>query len=200
MKRTAANYKSIQLFKNPFLEKFTHVHPLTPLVFWSPVVVYLLWQVFTIYPVAFLPAVGWAIAGILVWTLCEYFLHRYVFHFQGHGMMLNRFHFLIHGFHHLDASDPTRLVMTPIVSVVLGAGFYFFFGLFLEAGPLHVFFAFFLVGYLCYDYIHYYVHFFTPKGRIGKILKQNHMKHHFAEKDVYWGVSSPLWDYIFRSL
>ena len=68
-------------------------------------------------------------------------------------------------------------------------------------GPVWVeaFFGFFVVGYLAYDYIHYYVHHFIPKNRVGRYLKQNHMIHHFAADHARWGVSSPLWDFVFRT-
>jgi sterol desaturase/sphingolipid hydroxylase (fatty acid hydroxylase superfamily) len=59
------------------------------------------------------------------------------------------------------------------------------------------FFGFFLVGYLCYDYTHYYVHHFIPRTRWGKMIKAAHMNHHYVSPDARFGVSSPLWDYIF---
>jgi sterol desaturase/sphingolipid hydroxylase (fatty acid hydroxylase superfamily) len=56
------------------------------------------------------------------------------------------------------------------------------------------------VGYLCYDYIHFATHHFRPRTRVGKFLKQHHMLHHFAEHGSRWGVSSPMWDYVFGTL
>jgi sterol desaturase/sphingolipid hydroxylase (fatty acid hydroxylase superfamily) len=58
------------------------------------------------------------------------------------------------------------------------------------------FLAFFLMGYLAYDYTHLYVHFAQPKRGWGKFIKQYHMVHHYAEHDAKWGVSTPLWDLI----
>ena len=37
-------HQSIRLFENDFLERLTHVHPIVPLLFWAPVVVWLLWR------------------------------------------------------------------------------------------------------------------------------------------------------------
>ena len=78
-----------------------------------------------------------------------------------------------------------------------------FFGLFWlifgtpTAYPL---FAGFLAGYLIYDYTHYYLHHFVPKSARGKQLREQHMRHHFQDHRFGYGVSSPLWDAVFRTL
>ena len=59
------------------------------------------------------------------------------------------------------------------------------------------FFAFFLLGYLIYDYIHYSTHHFKTKSTWFKALKQHHMNHHFVNPELFFGVSSPLWDQFF---
>lgn len=190
-------YKSIRVFKSPFLEKFTHVHPLTPLVVWSPIVGWLIWRTFSLYELNLYSVGAIGLTGVLSWTLLEYILHRFLFHFKAESTAGQWLHFLIHGLHHQDPLDPTRLVMPPIVSVVLAILFFSLFKMVL--GPIWVepFFAFFLVGYLCYDYIHFYVHHFVPTTRLGKFLKQSHMIHHYVDPEARWGVSSPLWDYVF---
>jgi len=139
-------------------------------------------------------------AGFFLWTLVEYLLHRFVFHYESEGQLGQRIHFLIHGLHHNDPIDPTRLVMPPVASLILAVIFYSAFQCVL--GPVFVepFFAFFLIGYLCYDYIHFAVHHFTPRTRLGKFLKQSHMQHHYVNPNIHLGVSSPLWDYVFGTM
>lgn len=190
-------YASIRIFKNPFLERLTHVHPITPLVMWTPFISFLLWRTVAIHSIQLSSLPGMALLGIGVWTLSEYVLHRYLFHFQARGSLGKRLVFLIHGLHHDDPMDPTRLVMPPVPAVFFASLLYAFFRLFF--GPIWVepFFAFFLVGYLCYDYTHFAVHHFTPKTRFGKLVKQHHMIHHYVNPSLCWGVSSPLWDYVF---
>jgi sterol desaturase/sphingolipid hydroxylase (fatty acid hydroxylase superfamily) len=53
------------------------------------------------------------------------------------------------------------------------------------------------VGYLAYDMIHYYVHHFAPKNRVAKFLRAYHLAHHFKNHERGFGVSSPVWDYVF---
>lgn len=190
-------YKSIRIFKNPLLERLTHVHPLTPLVMWAPVIGVLIWRSLTLHQISGLSLLLMAFLGMLTWTLSEYFLHRYVFHFTPKTPFQKQLVFLIHGLHHDDPVDPTRLVMPPVPALFFAS---ILFGLFrLLLGPIWVeaFFAFFLVGYLCYDYTHFAVHHFTPRTRFGKMVKQHHMIHHFVAPDLCWGVSSPLWDSVF---
>jgi sterol desaturase/sphingolipid hydroxylase (fatty acid hydroxylase superfamily) len=197
---TRKDYESIRIFENPILERFTHVHPLTPLVFWGPVMVALLYRAMAVHEFGVGAVVALFAAGLFVWTLVEYLLHRFVFHFLPEGRFQERIQFLIHGLHHADPVDPTRLVMPPAASIILAVILFSTFRALLGAAPVEPFFAGFLLGYLCYDYIHFCVHFYQPRTRVGRALKQNHMIHHFVSHNSRWGVSSPLWDYVFGTL
>jgi len=193
-------HKSIQVFENPILERLTHVHPLTPMVIWFPVFCWLMWQTFVVLQLSpFLVGIL-GVSGFLTWTLTEYFLHRFVFHFEGDTPLAQRFHFLIHGLHHSDPIDPTRLVMPPFASLAIGLILYSFFRWILGAVWVVPFFAFFVIGYLCYDYIHFYTHHFVPTTKVGKFLKNSHMQHHYVNPNTRMGVSSPFWDYVFGTL
>ena len=192
-------YPSIRLFKSDFMEYFSHVHPITPLLLWSPIIAYFFYRAFA----GTLPAwvIGsWAALGLFAWTLAEYLLHRFIFHLPAQSVAGERFIYILHGLHHADAVDPTRLVLPPFPAVCFSVVLYAIFYALLGAVHVAPFFGGFLVGYLCYDYIHYSVHHFTPRTKIGKMLKQSHMTHHFVSPNARWGVSSPLWDYVFGTL
>ena len=107
---------------------------------------------------------------------------------------------MIHGVHHDHPNDPLRLVMPPAASIplavlVVGA-------LFLTFGSLHApaVVAGFLGGYLIYDEIHYALHHHTPKSRLGKKLRELHMRHHFQDDERGFGISAPYWDVVFRTV
>jgi len=196
----AKPYNSLRVFKSDFLERFSHVHPITPLIVWAPFSAWLFWRSTSIHHIS-AQAIGiLAVIGFFSWTLAEYLLHRYVFHFNAQGPTQERIRFLIHGLHHDDPQDPTRLVMPPVAAAVLCVVLYSFFRALM--GPVYVepYFAGFVIGYLCYDYIHFAVHHFRPRTRVGKMLKHHHMQHHYVAHEARWGVSSPLWDYVFQSL
>ena len=57
-----------------------------------------------------------------------------------------------------------------------------------------------VAGYLVYDYTHYHVHHHRPKTNFGRRLREHHMRHHFQDHRFGYGVSSPLWDAIFRTM
>ena len=57
-----------------------------------------------------------------------------------------------------------------------------------------------IAGYLGYDYMHYHLHHHTPTTKLGKQLREQHMRHHFQDHRYGFGVSSPLWDLIFHTL
>jgi sterol desaturase/sphingolipid hydroxylase (fatty acid hydroxylase superfamily) len=54
-------------------------------------------------------------------------------------------------------------------------------------------------GFLYYEAVHYRVHLTTaPSGFIAR-QRRRHFYHHFTNKEKCFGVTSPLWDYVFRT-
>jgi sterol desaturase/sphingolipid hydroxylase (fatty acid hydroxylase superfamily) len=196
---TFKDYKSIRLFKNPILEALTHVHPSIPFLLWIPIIGYFWFQSVAGLNLSVPSVISMSALGLLFWTLTEYTMHRYVFHYQATSKIGKYLVFLFHGIHHDDPQDPTRLVMPPVVSLTLG---FAFFGLFQwTMGPSGTpFFCGFIAGYLVYDYLHFAIHHFRPRTAWGKALKEHHMKHHFIAHGAKWGVSSALWDRVFRTM
>jgi dihydroceramide fatty acyl 2-hydroxylase len=187
------------LFKSEFLNFFSRVHPAVPAIVFFPVVVAMEWlgadRGYAAWQLALL-----TLAGVGVWTLTEYWLHRLVFHWEPDNAFGRRMHFIIHGIHHDHPNDKMRLVMPPSVSIPLAALFFGGFWLIFGSPAAFSLFAGFIFGYLVYDYTHYYVHHFVPKSDLGKQLREQHMRHHFQDHRFGYGVSSPLWDVVFRTL
>jgi sterol desaturase/sphingolipid hydroxylase (fatty acid hydroxylase superfamily) len=196
----------VRLFQSDFLEFFTHIHPAVVVIIWLPVALFFLTRAIAEHaagtawayiPLAFL-------LGILIWTFTEYTLHRFFFHFEPRSPELQRYFFLFHGVHHAQPQCKTRLVMPPIVSIPMALIFYGLFYLLL-VGLLHAplwlppMFSGFIVGYLAYDLMHYATHHFPMRWGPLKYLKRYHMQHHYKTPDKRYGVSSPLWDLIFRT-
>lgn len=190
------NDESVRMFKSNFLEFFSHVHPITPAIIYIPVIMYSLYNTYT-NKVGVSQAFALLILGVFIWSLTEYTLHRFVFHFIPQSKVGQKIHFMFHGVHHDYPNDSTRLVMPPAVSLPLATLFYFLFLKVLGSNYLPPFFAGFILGYLAYDLTHYAVHHFSLHGKISLYLKQHHMRHHYLNSDTNYGVSSPLWDFVF---
>jgi sterol desaturase/sphingolipid hydroxylase (fatty acid hydroxylase superfamily) len=194
-RRTDVLRASPPMFESRLLDAFSRVHPSVPIFIFAPGIVALaIWELSF---VGALTALGLFALGYALWTLFEYWLHRLVFHFEPDHGLGARMHWIIHGVHHEHPNDPLRLVMPPAVSIPLGAVVF---------GALYVAFgeryapgvgSGFFVGYLAYDMLHYYVHHFRPRSRLGRALRERHMRHHFQDDTRGFGISAPYWDEVF---
>ncbi len=203
MSQRKINNKRItpRLFSNKILEKLSHVHPIVPVIIYVPVAGYFLARAAMVESLSTSIIISLFTAGFVFWTFAEYILHRYVFHFEFHSKLGEKVHFLIHGIHHDYPRDPLRLVMPPAVSIPLAILFYGLFWLTIGATYTPAFFAGFIIGYLAYDIIHYAVHHYSLRNnRILLWLKQHHLRHHYQDEENGFGVSSPLWDYVLKTL
>ncbi len=203
---TSRDSEPIRLFKSDFLEFFTHISPVAILGLWMPVVVLLLvYAILTVNGPAFpVYIVLGFMLGLFLWTFAEYSLHRFLFHHKPISPRQERIFFLFHGIHHAQPQVKTRLVMPfpvsiPMALVFVGL-FYLILGVLLRApqwvAPLT---AGFLVGYLVYDLTHYATHHFPMRGGYAKYLKRYHMQHHYKDPNTRFGVSSPIWDWVFQT-
>ena len=195
MRRTEILKASPPMFQSRWLDRFTRVHHLVPVLLFLPAIVILF--ALGIPRAGIWTSLALAAGGYAFWTLTEYWLHRLVFHFEPEDGIGARLHWIMHGVHHDHPNDPMRLVMPPSVSVPLSALFYLAFYLVLGDTYALAFGAGFLGGYLLYDMTHYHLHHHKPRTRAGKRLRQLHMRHHFQDDTRGFGVSAPWWDFVF---
>ena len=191
--------KNIRLFKNPVLETLTYVHPVMPAMMWIPILIYAFVYGITRDQIGVSFSFTLAGFGFFIWTLAEYLLHRFIFHYHASTPFGKRLMYLFHGIHHDDPEDQRRLLMPPAAAALIALILYSLFASILGVVNVKPFFSGFLVGYLCYDYIHFATHFSRFKSGTFLKLKQNHMKHHFVKPDALYGVSSTFWDKVFRT-
>ncbi|WP_337872708.1 sterol desaturase family protein [Ignavibacterium sp.] len=189
--------ETVRMFKNDFLEALSRVHPSVPLIIYLPVVIYVLYISAADYSFSFFTIAGLFVFGLFIWTITEYVLHKFVFHFKPKSQLGEKLHFIFHGVHHDYPSDSRRLVMPPSVSVPLALLFFFLFQFLIGNSYVYPFFAGFLVGYLFYDLTHYAIHHFNMHSKIWLEIKNHHMRHHYLDPNKGFGVSSPIWDIIF---
>jgi len=208
--------ESVRMFKSDLLERTTYVRPWVPHLIYVPVVIALLW----LSPIGLGASALYFAIGLLIWTFIEYLLHRYAFHAPDEVMketheisasleldqpvipalptLRHVIYFIFHGVHHEYPSDSRRLVMPPVASLPMGLVAWLIFSAIFGGNTIPAF-AGLLVGYLVYDTTHFVVHHRSPPTAFGKLLKKAHMRHHFLDPDEDYGVSSPLWDVVFRT-
>jgi sterol desaturase/sphingolipid hydroxylase (fatty acid hydroxylase superfamily) len=188
------------MFRVDWIERhLSRVRPLHVVVVWVPVTIWFFARAVRTPAVGLFGALGLFLAGVLTWTLLEYVLHRWVFHFRpdSRSELQRDLAFLIHGVHHDWPYDSDRLVMPPVAAVLLAL----LVGVPMRAatGPTLFpgLFAGLIAGYLWYDLTHYAVHHLAQRTTLGKLQRRNHLVHHFTQPDARFGVTTPVWDICF---
>jgi sterol desaturase/sphingolipid hydroxylase (fatty acid hydroxylase superfamily) len=193
------NKGSRQLFANPVLEKLSRTHIAVPLViFFTYTVVLLYWSV-TQTSLSAWTSTGMFFLGVLSFSWVEYMVHRHVFHMKAYTAARAKLQYTMHGVHHEFPKDKDRLAMPPLLSVTIATVLLLIFKVLL-GDLVFAFLPGFLVGYAAYLSIHYMVHAYQPPKNFLKILWINHSVHHYKDGEIVFGVSSPLWDYIYGTM
>jgi sterol desaturase/sphingolipid hydroxylase (fatty acid hydroxylase superfamily) len=190
--------ESVRMFKNPLLESLSKVPFYIPLIVYIPVVLFFSWKALQDDQMDLQIFLGYLFSGIVLWTLTEYLLHRFVFHFYPASKWGHRIHFIFHGVHHDYPNDAKRLVMPPSASIPLAILFYLLFKSFM-GNLAYAVFPGFIIGYLIYDMSHYALHHHNFKTEFWMNLKKHHMLHHYSDSTKGYGVSSDFWDKVFKS-
>ncbi|MEK7483284.1 MAG: sterol desaturase family protein, partial [Planctomycetota bacterium] len=146
------------------------------------------------YPVPLL----WFLIGAFSWTLLEYILHRWLLHYQPQSaltrVMLNRLH-IDHHHHPRDESIVCIpfILIVPLWGVVLAS--LLLFGGGSDASLL--FTCGLALMMVLYDITHFSTHYMKAPNKFLKMLKKNHLFHHFKDSKRRFGVTTPFWDFIF---
>ncbi|XP_059054592.1 fatty acid 2-hydroxylase [Achroia grisella] len=205
----SAVYRKCRLFESSILESMTFTPWYLVPMCWVPIILYLGYSQLQKHvlcgdsckqdPLGLHLYLYHIFLGLVIWSALEYSLHRWVFHLNpGSSVTMIKIHFLIHGMHHKVPFDGLRQVFPPVPAFLLAYVIYMILQLFL-AYPL-IKLTGGLIGYLTYDMIHYYVHHGSPEdGTYLYAMKRYHSNHHFVNHDKAFGISSKMWDYIFKT-
>ena len=191
------------IFENPFLESLTKTTLKQNIIVYGLIVILLIYNAIVIQKIPFDQFLGIFVFALFFWTLAEYLLHRYLFHWISENKLIQRFHFIMHGSHHLFPRDTERLLMPPVPGIIMASIlfsiFYIIFTLLNIQVYTWAFFPGFFLGYLLYSFLHRATHVVKPPKRF-RYLWKHHSLHHYKYPDKAFGVSNTLWDHVFGTM
>ncbi|MEW6732236.1 MAG: sterol desaturase family protein [Acidobacteriota bacterium] len=137
-------------------------------------------------------------AGLLSWGFVEYVLHRFIFHYQARTARMHSIIYAMHLSHHDNPKALDQLFASLRMSAPIAACYcllaWLLVGSWQEVGYL---FTGLIVGYFCYELLHYQAHHGSPRWRPFQYLKKYHMLHHYYSSQSRFGVTSPFVDMMF---
>lgn len=196
VKKKNKSYQHVRYFNNPILDKLSHTSLSTVILIYTPIVLYFLSKSFTHFNVFIILLA--MILGLFIWSFTEYCTHRFAFHFKVKNSRLKYLHAIFHLAHHEQLQDSSKYQALIILTLPISVLYYYLFK-FLFAALSAPIFAGFILGYIIYEIVHFSTHQFKMQSKITKSLKQHHMRHHYFNDTKNFGVTSPLWDYVFHT-
>jgi sterol desaturase/sphingolipid hydroxylase (fatty acid hydroxylase superfamily) len=192
------NKGQARLFKNDYMEMMTKTHPIVIYSIYFPIIALMLYYGVAYKGVSVGKEILLFIGGALFWSFFEYLMHRYLFHFVAESERAQKFIYTMHGVHHEYPRDKERLFMPPVPSLIIASLIFLVMHSLMGWNAL-AFFSGFVFGYVMYGSMHFAIHAFAPP-RFLKALWRNHHLHHYKHPEKGFGVSSVLWDVIFKTV
>lgn len=193
------NKGQARLFQSQYMEMLTKTNPIVIWCMYIPIMAFMLYKGFNSMEISVLKVSAIAVGGMLFWTLFEYIMHRFAFHFLADSQRAKKFVYIIHGNHHEYPRDKERLFMPPVPSLIITAVIFSLYYLIMREYALF-FFPGFVFGYLLYGSMHYAIHAWNPPYPWMKPLWRNHHLHHYKNDHQGFGVSTTLWDRVFGTM
>jgi sterol desaturase/sphingolipid hydroxylase (fatty acid hydroxylase superfamily) len=133
--------------------------------------------------------------GVLSWTLIEYVLHRFIFHYNARSDAGRKFVYAAHLSHHETPRTANNFFSSLVISLPIATAYVLL--AWIVTGSLHAaayLFAGLAAGYLCYEWLHFQAHHRRPRLRLLRYLRKYHLLHHYQTPELRFGVTSPLLD------
>jgi dihydroceramide fatty acyl 2-hydroxylase len=137
-------------------------------------------------------------SGFFSWSLIEYGLHRFVFHYDAKSQLGRKLLYQVHLSHHDNPAATNRIFASLFLSVPLAAA-YWLLGWVITASWAATSYLFIgmSAGYFFYEWLHFQCHHGQSHLRILRYLRKYHLLHHYKTPELRFGVTSPLFDLVF---
>lgn len=179
---------------------FRFAHPWGPTLTFGPLAVLLFALSLDLQARSWFSTGALVLGGVLAWTLIEYVLHRFVFHLVQVKEPWKTIASGLHMAHHRDTELKNLIIAPPLVSLLFSIPIFLILLAFTwNVGTALMIHSGILVGYIAYEWCHYGAHQYNPKFALTRYLKRYHLQHHFKDPNGTFGVTTPMWDYVFGS-
>jgi sterol desaturase/sphingolipid hydroxylase (fatty acid hydroxylase superfamily) len=138
------------------------------------------------------------VSGSLSWGLIEYGLHRFIFHFDARSDLGRKLVYTAHLSHHEQPTAAENLFASLRLSVPIAACYWLLaWGVTGTWRAASYLFTGLVIGYFCYEWLHFQAHHGRSRLRLFRYLKKYHLLHHHRTPNLRFGVTSPLFDLAF---
>jgi len=143
----------------------------------------------------------WVVVGAVTFYFSEYGFHRFGFHAEPSRFpFVRKLQHRLHYDHHVEP-DRLDLLFLPVWFLVptLAVTVFGYAVLFGWAAVASAIFGV-MLAIFHYEWVHYVAHIpYQPHTRIGRWLKQYHLRHHYISEKFWFGVSNPAMDFVGRT-
>lgn len=135
------------------------------------------------------------IFGVLSWTLLEYVLHRFIFHYSARSAFGKQLVYAAHLSHHEMPRTSNRFFSSLLISLPVATAYVLLAWFVTRSRHAAAYlFAGLAAGYFLYEWLHFQAHHRRPRLRLLRYLRKYHLLHHYQSPELRFGVTSPLLD------
>lgn len=135
------------------------------------------------------------LAGVMTWSIAEYLIHRFV----GHDAKSQTAFAKEHRGHHADTRYFAPTIKKVEAAVVVGGALTLIASAVVGWSLGAAYAAGFVAFYAFYEVLHRRIHTHAPIGAYGRWARRHHLYHHYQSPRLNHGVTSPVWDWVFRT-
>ena len=136
--------------------------------------------------------------GLFSWSLFEYVMHRFIFHYDAQSRLGRKFLYHAHISHHEDPLAKSQLSASLILGLPIGAVYWplawAVTGSWVAASWMFIGLA---AGFFSYKWVHFQCHHRRSRFALLRYLRHYHLLHHHQTPERRFGVTSPLFDLVF---
>lgn len=189
----------VRLFRSDFLESLTHSNSVIILTIWYPVAFAFLFNGFRSAQSMGTFAVG-ILIGLFSWSIIEYFAHRVLYHFPVKSPLLRQYMYMYHGVHHREPFASSRVTMPVLPAALFFVVAYLGLNFVIPERYFSSIFGAYILGYALYESLHFAIHRLDLDLPFIRYMRRHHMAHHLGGPQQKFGLTTPIWDYVFGTL